>query len=332
MYTSKKFKYFFCLLLPLLFLPYSSHHSIINTTKTSIVPWDHSLYTPTMITKVKNDYFIIDCWHHRIIYNDNLKDNISNWNTLTDEVKGSHSLASNGSLYLCDDTDNNAIRVFTKNNDTFTQTQVLQNISGRPHYIKYDESTGYFYAISSLEGRILKLKDINGTIQIVGNYVIDTLSTSYVRSFNIIDDYMYFVSGPGYIYKVNYKDDSYTIENSYKVPDELYGMNFIEKIDDYFYITSYTDSNYNIMPMFIRTKDLATLKDTIYENLYEQFNFKGTPYYISFFNNKYYITEIDASSGIKSFNVSNNHITDIKTLYYFKGHSASSYDRKQSKY
>ena len=62
--------------------------------------WRSSLYTPTMIQKVGSDYFIVDCWHHRIIYNNNLRDKISAWKTLTEDINGGHTLAYDGELYI----------------------------------------------------------------------------------------------------------------------------------------------------------------------------------------------------------------------------------------
>ena len=57
---------------------------------------------------------MVDCWHHRIIYNDNLIDPIINWKTLTEEIAGPHSIASNGNLYLTDDTGNHQVLVYKK--------------------------------------------------------------------------------------------------------------------------------------------------------------------------------------------------------------------------
>ncbi|OOM78986.1 hypothetical protein CLPUN_17130 [Clostridium puniceum] len=294
--------------------------------------WKTDLYTPTMIQKINDTYFIVDCWHHRIIYNNNLTDNITKWNTLTDEIKGGHTIASDGQVYLTDDTDNSLIRVFVKNGTTFNQIQALENIDARPHYILYDETTKYFYCISSGSGKMWTLKNENGVVKIVNTFVINEITNSYVRSFNIIDGYMYLSSGPGYIYKVKYDDLSYKVIDKYQVPPDMIGMNYITKIADYFYISSYTNSKGEIAPKFVRIKDLKDLESNKYENLYDKFDFKGTPYYISSFDNKYFIAEIDASSGIKSFEVNNNEISNIQTLYYFEGHSNSSEERKQSKY
>lgn len=76
--------------------------------------WRNSLYTPTMIQKIDNNYFIVDCWHHRIIYNDNLRDKISAWKTLTEDINGGHTLACDGEFYFCDDTDSGQIKIFSK--------------------------------------------------------------------------------------------------------------------------------------------------------------------------------------------------------------------------
>lgn len=292
--------------------------------------WENDLYTPTMIQKFDNNYFIVDCWHHRVIYNDNLTDDISDWNVLTDEVNGAHSIASDGKLYLVDDTDNGKVRVFKNNNNKFEQIQILDNITGRPHYIKYDETTKYFYLLSSENGELRILSNKNNKVEIVKEIVVNNLVSAYTRSFNIIDGFIYTVSANGYINKINYIDMKFNVIESYKVPNKLVGMNYIDKIDDYYYISSYTNEEGKINPQFIRTKDLNTLETNHYEDLYSMFGFKGTPYFITFFDDKYFIAEIDASSGFKSFEVNNNKISNIKTIYYFEGYSKSSLKRKKS--
>ncbi|WP_455717640.1 hypothetical protein [Anaerosporobacter sp.] len=291
--------------------------------------WESSLYTPTMIQKNDDTYFIVDCWHHRVIYNDNLEDKISEWKTLTDEVTGAHSIASDGQVYLVDDTDNSAVRVFKKNKKGFEQTQIIDNITGRPHYIMYDDTTNNFYVISSTEQKLYTLINRNGTVEIAGSTVVRELG-AYVRSFNIIDGYMYTVSGEK-ILKLDYKNN-FEILESYEVPSNLIGMNYICKIENYFYISTYTNANAEIAPEFVRVKSLKDLITGNYEDLYELFGFKGAPYYISYFDNQFFITEIDGYSGVKSFKVSNDKIRKIKTWYSFKGNSNASQDRKESKY
>lgn len=326
--TAKKFKRIGFLFLVVIIFTFFMGCKTLNKEER----WEDTLYTPTMVQKIDDTYFIIDCWHHRVIYNDNLVDNISKWNTLTDEIKGGHSIASDGELYLIDDTDNSMIRVFIKGDNGFSQIQVIEEVNNRPHFILYDDVTDYFYAICSTSGEVLILSNKNGKIVIVDKVVIEELSKSYTRSFNIIDGKFYTVSGNGFINIINYLDMSFDVQESYKVPDELFGMNYITKIEDYFYITSYTNLMGEISPKFVRIKDLSMLEESKYEDLYEIFGFIGTPYYINNFDNMYFITEIDASSGVKSFEVINNEIMNITELYYFDGVSLESLERKQSKY
>lgn len=280
--------------------------------------WEDTLYTPTQITKIGENYFIIDCYHNRIIYNNNIKDDISKWKTLTDNINGGHSIASDGELYVHDDTENSSLKVFRKENETFVQTQIIENVSGRPHYVLYDNKTQRFYVISSEEGKIWVLENNNGTIKIDKTIIINDISNSYVRSFNIIDGFLYLISGNGYIYKVKYDDMSFDIIDKYEVPNNLTGMNFITKIEDYFYISTTQNSDGEVIPDFLRVKDLNDLAKGNYEDLYQKFNFKATPYFISNFDDKYYITEIGIQyNGVKSFEVKNNEITNIKDIYHY---------------
>lgn len=280
--------------------------------------WENTLNTPTQITKIDNKYFIVDCYHNRVIYNDNLKDKLSKWKTLTHTNKG-HSLASNGKVLLHDDTDNNSIMIFSKdkNNDYFL-SQTLEGITGRPHYIIYDKSSDYFFVLSSGEAKFYVLKDNDGTVSIVDSFVIENDVGSYERSFNIIDGYIYLVSGDGNIYKILYNNPGYKIIDFFKVPDFMLGMNFIEKIDDYYYLSSTQNSVGDVAPTFIRTQDLSRLCDGYYEDLYKQFKFNCTPYYMSKFDGKYFITEIGTTyNTVRSFKSKNNKISNINILYEF---------------
>lgn len=76
--------------------------------------WEGRLYSPTELVKYGDDYFIVDAWHHRVIYNNNIDAPIEKWKTMTDSVLGCHSIASNGHLFVVDDTDHDALRIFKK--------------------------------------------------------------------------------------------------------------------------------------------------------------------------------------------------------------------------
>jgi ABC-type polysaccharide/polyol phosphate transport system ATPase subunit len=62
------------------------------------VSWQERLYTPTYIQKFGDLYFIVDCWHHRVIYNDRLTEPIKKWSTMYDKVTKPQSIVSNGTV------------------------------------------------------------------------------------------------------------------------------------------------------------------------------------------------------------------------------------------
>lgn len=290
------------------------------------------MYTPTMVQKIGEDYFIIDCWHHRILFSKNLEEPIYMWNTLTDDIRGGHTIASDGELYLCDDTDYNAIRVFKKNGDSFKQTQIIGGIETRPHFVIYDKVSSNFFVISSLGGILWIIKNDGGQAKIERKVEIAEIKETYVRSFSLIDGFFYFISGNGFIWKVMLDESAYSVLEKFAVPFELSGMNQIVKIGEYFYITVYQDGSGTIVPNFVRIKDLDKLVGGEYEKLYESFGFKGTPYYITQFDERYFVTEIDGASGIKSFTTQGDNIENIRTHFFFDGHTDKDEKRKMEKY
>ena len=105
---------------------------------------------------------------------------------------------------------------------------------------------------------------------------IEKLNGIYVRSFTIMGDEIYFVSGNSTIIRARLKD--LKILEEYPVPPEIAGMVQLTKIQDYFYITVSTDADFNQdYATFIRTKDLHSLAGGDYEDIYSYFIGGGTP-------------------------------------------------------
>ncbi|MDE5596462.1 MAG: hypothetical protein K2J04_01355, partial [Lachnospiraceae bacterium] len=92
------------------------------------------LSVPTYITKVDDTYFIVDCYHNQVIYHENLSAPLNEWHVVTDEINMGHTLASDGIVYLVDDTENNRILIFEKKDGRFLHTQTFSEIGNRPHY------------------------------------------------------------------------------------------------------------------------------------------------------------------------------------------------------
>ena len=155
------------------------------------------LSVPTYITKLQDTYFLVDCYHDEIIYSDSLDRELNEWEVMTDEINRGHTIASDGVVYVTDDTENNRILVFEKEDGRFIHTQTFSDIGIRPHYIVYDETSGYFYALSSMTGELYVFSREKNSTRMGLKEVrsIEKLNGVYVRSFTIIGKEIYFVSG-----------------------------------------------------------------------------------------------------------------------------------------
>ncbi|MCL2051759.1 MAG: hypothetical protein FWG91_08545 [Lachnospiraceae bacterium] len=285
-------------------------------------PYD-SLKAPSYITKIGSEYFIVDCYNNQIIYNQNLTDEIGSWNVMTAEINLGHTIASDGMVYLVDDTENHRIlvmerRINHEGKPVFEKTQVFNEIGIRPHYVHYDEKTNAFYAWSSMTGEMYLFRRNPETNLVYLDEVIDVAFISkgtYVRSFTIIDDTIYFVSGNAAIMKADLK--TMRLIKAYPVPEHIAGMVKLVKIEDFYYLTVSTDFHGNQdFGTILRTADLSSLIHNEYEDIYDYFKAGGTPYNMTQINNRWYLVE----SGLPgyyvwSFRVEDNAIRDVKLVY-----------------
>jgi hypothetical protein len=290
-------------------------------------PYD-TLSVATYITKLDDTYFIADCYHDQIIYNDTLTDNISDWSVLTNEVHYAHTIAYDGEVILIDDTENNRLMAFQKIDGSYVHTQTLEDIGMKPHYVQYDEKTDSFMAWSSITGEMYIIKRSQKPtdegiypIYIEKILKIDELYGVYVRSFTIMDDGIYFVSGHNNekIIKavIDEDNDCFRIEADYKVTPEIAGMVQITKIEDYYYITISTDNEENQdYATIIRTDSLEKLEAGDYEDIYSKFGLSGgTPYYINKIEGRYYMAHHRTDENIIAFDVNDNEIENVQVLY-----------------
>lgn len=280
-----------------------------------------TLNVATYITKVADTYFIADCYHNQIICSDTLGAPLTEWKVLTDEVHYAHTIASDGELLLVDDTENNRLLVFMKTADGYAHTQTLENIGLKPHYVQYDAQNKVFLAWSSITGEMYFLKRDGSYLYIEKVLKIDELYGVYVRSFTLMEDAVYFVSGHNNqkIIKavLNESGDTFEIVETYAVPDEIAGMVQLTKIQDYYYITVSTDNRENQdFATIIRCRDLGELADGGWEDIYGAFGVSsGTPYYITQIDGRYYMAHHRTAENIIVFDITDNEIRNVGVLY-----------------
>jgi ABC-type polysaccharide/polyol phosphate transport system ATPase subunit len=297
--------------------------------KTDRLHWSERLYSPTDIKKYGNLYFIVDCWHHRVLYNQNIKDPIKNWKTLNDELQNPQSVTSDGEYFLVEDTANNLVKCFQQTEKGFVCVQVITGIGKNPHKIVYDEKSKRFFGVSSQSGQVFALKRVGEKFQVEKVFTVESFVNSYVRSLSLIDGQIYCVSGPAEITVMTYENKDFKIVKTFKVPFELQGMNDIAKFGSYYYISVYQDGSLAIKPKLVRVKNLEDLINGDYEDLYNALNLEGVPYYFSFIDGRVFLTEIDTFSAILSFEIENDVIQNMQMHYSFGAPNGSSKERRK---
>lgn len=275
------------------------------------------LKIPTQIIKTGGYYFLVDCYHDQVLYTQNFGCPLKEWKVLTNQAKQPHTIASDGVVYLVDDTENNRVLVFERVNGRFQNTQVFDGIGNRPHYVAYDEESASFFVWSSVTGDmyIMKREPVSNTMYISEIRHINELSGYYVRSFTIMGDIVLFPSGNNcYITLVD--KETFEVVGRYPVTPEISGMAQIYPIGNYFYMTVSTDLNYNQSgATLIRTDDLFSLATGQYEDIYQLFRTEGTPYYISNINGMYYMTNHRSKKGVWRFQVVNDVVQNVSVVY-----------------
>lgn len=303
--------------------------SVTTTEESSLQNTEYSLSVPTYVTKIDDMWYIVDCYHDQIIYNENMGAPLYEWKVLTKSAKQPHTMAGDGRVILVDDTENNRVLVFEKKDGTYVNTQMFEDIGKRPHYTVYDKEDKAFYVWSSTTGEMYIFRHDEDSSQM---YLCEIRSANennehplegtYIRSFYIDGDDIYFVSGigadgrPSGILVCDKK--TLLIREKIEVPSGIAGMAALCKAGSYFYITVSTDINgdQNAATM-IRTKDLRGLAKGDYEEIYSKyFVGGGTPYNITQIDDTYYLTEHRLPGhSVWSFKIENDEIKDARAVY-----------------
>ncbi len=291
---------------------------------TPVHNYDTKLSVPTYMTKVGEDWFIVDCYHNRVIYTDDLGIPLNEWYIMLENATQPHTLASDGTVYLVEDTENNRVLIYEKIKSKFVNTQIIRDIGIRPHFTVYDEISDTFYVWSSQSGELYCFRRTPDSTQIYLTDIrkIEQLENLYVRSFTIIDGDIYFVSGvssdgsQGSILQCDL--ETLEVKKSYPVPNELAGMVQITPIDGMFYVTVSTDITGNQdYATLVRAKSLEDISEGNYEDIYSRYFIGGgTPYNISKVDDTYYLTEHRLQDhSIWSFKVKNKELEEVTALY-----------------
>lgn len=255
---------------------------------------ESSLYTPTMIKKCGEKYFIVDCWHHRILYSDILDFSVDCWSVFDMGLQNPHSIAFDGTYYVIDNTDKDEIKVYEKKENDFQFVSSL-HLAGRPHKVVYSTKMNRFLVLLSKIPAIAITGVDKGKAKL--NKIVEwDIPNIYCRSIKIIDDALFLISSERKIFKLDYENETLALINSYTMPLELYGMADLECWNGKWLISNYTNEKGEIESKIVYSESLENIESGRYK--YFDAGTKGVPYFFEKIDSSLYITMIDRESAI----------------------------------
>lgn len=289
--------------------------AIESAIKRDAADWRSRLNAPTTMFKIGSNYFVVDCWHHRVLFSDDPAREVWAWDTLDeDRLVGPHSIATDGSILVVDSSDGAAVHYYNASTLAWIGSIAMAN---RPHRINYDSTTSAFYVVRSGSKQIVKLARSGMTLSVAHTVTLSFLG-DYVRSFRIIDGEMVFIDDDGTINAVSFDGTSggYAQTGTYSLPGHMTDCNDVFKASSgKWYATSWD-------PAMIEFDSLAAMDGGTYVDVLSSWGIAGLPYWVEEFDGALWIGNIVHHNGIQK---RTGGVTT--TIHDYGDENASSLDR-----
>jgi hypothetical protein len=286
--------------------------------------WRSRLYTPTLLTQHDGRYFIVDCWHGRVLWSDSLDLPIAQWRTLDESLHGPHSIVGSGQYLFVEDTEAGAVRIYRKTPDSsYVSESVITNLGNRPHRLQIDEKRKQLVALAGNSQELFFI-ETRPPFAVKERVELPFLEHAYTRSFSIYGDEIFFVSGPGRITIADLTKRPLTEVRSYSVPKGFESMNDLFHSGTYWYLTATPQRILRVKYL----EDLATFVPSGADTFYKALGLRGTPYYLQRIGDSIIIPEITEWSGFTSFREQGAEIRDSHQIFPIGEPDAVSVARK----
>lgn len=278
-------------------------------------------FVPTQVYNYGGEFFVADAYNNQILHTDNVYNAPESWNPVGMGLNRPHAIASDGTIYLVVDTDNNRIVTYVKTETGYQLVESIENVGIRPHYTVYDAATGQFYVWSSMTGTMYIYKRAkNGlALKLKSARTIKDLNGYYTRSFTIDGNTIYFPCvGRSAVYAVS--KSNFKVKGIYPVASELGEMVQILHVQNYYYLVTSWDSAREKEPKIVRSTTLAGFGNGGYEDIRSSFgDLDGIPYYITQGEDGHFyapVLEGTCAAYICSFDIENDTITNVNHMKY----------------
>lgn len=280
-----------------------------------------AFFVPTQVYNFGGEFYLSDAYNHQILHTDNVKNAPEGWHPVGMGLNRPHAIASDGTIFLALDTDNNRVVTYTKTDAGYQLVQSIENVGVRPHYTVYDKATGQFYVWSSMTGTMYIYKRVKNSLSVVlkSTRRIKDLDGCYTRSFTMDGSTIYFPCvAKGAIYAVRKSD--FKVKAVYPVVSDLTEMVQVLHVQNYYYLVTSRDGHSDKAARIVRATSLAGFGNGSYEDIIGQFgDIDGIPYYITQGEDGHFYAPIIEGSGqdyICSFDIQNDQIVNVEHYKY----------------
>lgn len=256
--------------------------------------WPGRMDAPTTITKLGSTYFMVDCWHARVMYTDDVTKPVSMWKTMDNALRGPHSIATDGYMYVVENTEAGGIRTYKSDGlGGFTTLATIASLGTRTHRVQYDTASASFYVIGGTSQNMCRLTRSGDVLTLQSNTALPFISGQYSRGFRIYDGKMYIVAEPGKLFEVAFDGVStYTLLNTYTLPAALSSPNDIYRdANGRWYLTGTNQA-------MVSFASLAALAAGTVTDMMSTYQLAGTPYYLAEFDGALWVPEIIQRNGL----------------------------------
>ena len=280
-----------------------------------------AFFIPTQVYNFGGEFYLADAYNHQILHTDNVRNAPEGWYPVGMGLNRPHAIASDGTIFLALDTDNNRVVTYAKTDAGYQLIESIENVGIRPHYTVYDKATGQFYVWSSMTGTMYIYKRAKNSMSLVLKSArqIKDLDGCYTRSFTIDGGMIYFPCvAKGAIYAV--KKSNFKVVGVYPVVSDLTEMVQVLHIQDYYYLVTSRDGYTDKPARLVRATSLAGFGNGSYEDILNQFGeIDGIPYYITQGEDGHFYAPVIEGSGkdyICSFEIQGNQIMNVEHFKY----------------
>ncbi|MBE7009466.1 MAG: class I SAM-dependent methyltransferase [Ruminococcaceae bacterium] len=290
------------------------------------------LCAPTKITKINETYFIVDCWHHRILCSDLLSNNLKDWQTLPGKVLGGHTIAGNENILLADSTDTDQLLCFRKNsNGDGIRYELRETIDirpflpdgihgkdgirlARPHSILYDAQRDCFLVAVGSAGCLLLLRARDQCVVVEQTLTDECFQDAYLKFVKKVDE-DYWLEANGKLIRFQIYGGKLKVLSAYSLPPYIHGgmVNDFAKIGNRYYLTTY--EQYGVYELVFPNAAQGTALSAI--SVGRQLKTKGIPYLFSEFDGSFWLTEIQDAQRIVRLSMKDDGLAIDETLFSF---------------